>query len=86
MRSSRSPVKLRMRGSRSSPVAGPYRAGTPGLIEKFARAGARSEFVKGPRQIDRDQGRPAARPRRTMNRGGEEAIRQGQAAGVSRLS
>lgn len=53
-----------------------------GLIEAFTRAGVRVEFVKGPRQIDRDQGRPtAARPRRTVDGGVEEAIRQAQATG-----
>jgi hypothetical protein len=48
-----------------------------GRIEEFALAGVRAELVKGSRQIDRDQGRRAAtRPRRTMDWGVEEAIRQ----------
>jgi hypothetical protein len=55
------------------------------LIEAFTCAAVRVEFVKGPRQIDRDQGRPAAaRPWRTMDRGVEDAIRQ--APGHRRLS
>jgi hypothetical protein len=77
MHSSRLPVKLRICGSRSGPVVGPYRAGTRTDREVRPRRGA-GRVRQGTAPIDRHHGRPAAtRPRRTMDRGVEEAIRQG---------